>query len=153
MHCFGFVIHVLLVCCQIVMPVAFQEWHYAVSNLLCVTCCKSVFLQFPTCYMGCKSIISLLHVLQECYQLVRCAAGVLSACNVTCAAGILSACNVTCAAGVLSACNVTCAAGILSCLLHVLQEYYQFITCAAGVLSVYYMCCRSIISLLHVLQE
>ena len=64
MHCFWFVIHVLLVCCQIAMHVAFQEWHYTVSNLLCVTCCKSGFLQFTTC----------------------------SACNVPCAAGVLSAC-------------------------------------------------------------
>ena len=151
MHCFWFVIHVLLVCCQIAMHVAFQEWHYTVSNLLCVTCCKSGFLQFTTCYMGCRSVISLLdvlqeyyqlvmlHVLQECYQLVRCAAGVLSACNVTCAAGVLSACYM-------------CCRSIIS-LLHVLQEYYQLVTCAAGVLSVYYMCCRSIISLLDVLQE
>ena len=90
-----------------------QEWRKKMRNalfLICHTCFAGVL---SNCYACCipgmalhsfqlvmcdmlqewfLAVHNLLHGLQECYQLVRCAAGVLSACNVTCAAGVLSAC-------------------------------------------------------------
>ena len=42
----------------------------------------------------------MLHVLQEYYQFITCAAGVASACSMGCGKGMASACSMACVAGV-----------------------------------------------------